>query len=262
MIICGDCLDVMRGMDAMSIDAIVTDPPYGLGFMGKDWDHGIPGVHFWQDAIRIAKPGCHLLAFGGTRMFHRLACVIEDAGWEIRDCLGWLYGSGFPKSHNLKGEREGWGTALKPAWEPIILARKPLDGTVAENVQKWGTGAINVDGCRVEAKDGQLAKKYASVRNAPARKNLVYGKDCRPRSEGNLEPHPKGRWPANLLHDGSDEVLELFPQSSITGERQIKNRIQQRAVSTPFTRGQNAAEYTDSGSVARFFYCADRKSVV
>ena len=114
MIICGDCLDVMRGMDAMSIDAIVTDPPYGLGFMGKDWDHGIPGVHFWQDAIRIAKPGCHLLAFGGTRMFHRLACVIEDAGWEIRDCLGWLYGSGFPKSHNLKGEREGWGTALKP----------------------------------------------------------------------------------------------------------------------------------------------------
>ena len=151
MIINGDCLTVMRGMDATSVDAIVTDPPYGLEFMGKEWDHGIPGVHFWEAALRVAKPGAHLLAFGGTRTFHRLTCAIEDAGWEIRDCLGWIYGSGFPKSHNLKGDHEGWGTALKPAWEPIILARKPLDGTVAANVQKWGTGAVNVDGCRVEA---------------------------------------------------------------------------------------------------------------
>ena len=126
MIICGDCLKVMWGMDMNSVDAIVTDPPYGLGFMGKAWDHGLPGEPFWVEALRVAKPGCHLLAFGGTRTFHRLTCAIEDAGWEIRDCLGWLYGSGFPKSHNLKGEHEGWGTALKPAWEPIVLARKPL----------------------------------------------------------------------------------------------------------------------------------------
>ena len=101
MIICGDCLIEMAKMEPNSIDAIVTDPPYGLSFMGKDWDHGIPGVHFWVEALRVAKPGCHLLAFGGTRTFHRLACAIEDAGWEIRDCLGWLYGSGFPKSHDV-----------------------------------------------------------------------------------------------------------------------------------------------------------------
>jgi DNA modification methylase len=149
MIICGDCLEEMAKMESNSIDSIVTDPPYGLSFMGKDWDYGIPGIHFWVEALRVAKPGCHLLAFGGTRTFHRLACAIEDSGWEIRDCLGWIYGSGFPKSHNLKGDHEGLGTALKPAWEPIIMARKPLDGTVAANVQKWGTGAINVYGCRV-----------------------------------------------------------------------------------------------------------------
>jgi DNA modification methylase len=208
----GDCRDIMATMDASSVDAIVTDPPYGLAFMGKDWDHGVPGVEFWREALRVAKPGAHLLAFGGTRTYHRLACAIEDAGWEIRDCVMWVYGSGFPKSHDVSkaidkaagAEREkvpatgglhknrnmnddgwskigegeptmdsalpatdaarqwsGWGTALKPAWEPIIVARKPLCGTVAETVLRHGTGALNIDGCRAGA-----------------------------------------RWPANVAHDG------------------------------------------------------------
>jgi hypothetical protein len=166
----GDCLQIMPTLEAESVDAVVCDPPYGLEFMGKDWDHGVPGEHFWSEALRVAKPGAHLLAFGGTRTHHRLACAIEDAGWEIRDCLMWLYGSGFPKSLNVgkaldpRTEDEieagipeppeaarwrGYGTSLKPAWEPIILARKPLSGTVAANVTEYGCGGINVDGCRV-----------------------------------------------------------------------------------------------------------------
>lgn len=168
----GDCRDIMATMDASSVDAIVTDPPYGLAFMGKDWDHGVPGVEFWGEALRVAKPGAHLLAFGGTRTFHRLAVAIEDAGWEIRDTIMWVYGSGFPKSHDVSkaidkaagetGQWSGWGTALKPAYEPIIVARKPLCGTVAETVLRHGTGALNIDGCRAGA-----------------------------------------RWPANVIHDGA-----------------------------------------------------------
>ncbi|HUU96831.1 MAG TPA: site-specific DNA-methyltransferase, partial [Phycisphaerae bacterium] len=201
-VVLGDCLERIAEMPADSVDAIVTDPPYGLSFMGKGWDHGVPGEPFWAEALRVAKPGAPLLAFGGTRTHHRLMCAIEDAGWEIRDCLMWLYGSGFPKSLDVSkaidaaagAEREvvgrsarhvsgkadqrteglrgtstfqesvgmgqfltapatdlarrwhGYGTALKPAWEPIILARKPLAGTVAANVQQYGTGGLNIDG--------------------------------------------------------------------------------------------------------------------
>src|SRR5690606_15016987 len=131
--------------------AIVCDPPYELGFMGRAWDSS--GVAYrretWEAALRVLKPGGHLLAFGGTRTYHRLACAIEAAGFEIRDCLVWLYANGFPKSRNLDGDWQGWGTALKPAHEPIVVARKPLIGTVAENVQQYGTGALNIDGCRI-----------------------------------------------------------------------------------------------------------------
>ena len=167
----GDCREVVPTLAESSVDAVVCDPPYGLSFMGKDWDHGVPGVAFWREALRVAKPGAHLLAFGGTRTFHRLAVAIEDAGWELRDTIGWLYGSGFPKSHNLKGQWSGWGTALKPAWEPIIVARKPLIGTVAANVLAHGTGAINVDGCRIES--GGVTGSSKSAGKGIDRKSVV-----------------------------------------------------------------------------------------
>jgi site-specific DNA-methyltransferase (adenine-specific) len=145
----GDCLQVLKELSDNSIDSIVTDPPYGLKFMGKKWDCEVPSIEIWQECIRVLKPGGHLLAFAGTRTQHRMACNIEDAGFEIRDMIAWIYGSGFPKSHNLDGEWQGWGTALKPALEPITFARKPLIGTVAQNVQLHGTGAINIDECRI-----------------------------------------------------------------------------------------------------------------
>jgi len=315
----GDCREVMATLHAESVDAIVCDPPYGLSFMGKGWDHGVPGVEFWGAALRAAKPGAHLLAFGGTRTYHRLACAIEDAGWEIRDCVMWVYGSGFPKSHDVSkaidkaagAEREriggpksggmksvnchnaihgyrpndyaengnslisgdpiteaarqwsGWGTALKPAWEPIIVARKPLVGTVAENVLTHGTGAINVDGCRVAAEGGSpaAARREASVRtgNVSTRPG-TYDRPLQDRTsaERYTEPRPGeqlGRWPANLIHDGSEEVVGLFPQTKsgslnrarITAENGIYGNAPKERT------GEYAA---DSGSAARFFYCA------
>jgi len=243
----------MAGMEANSIDAIVTDPPYGLSFMGKNWDHGIPGVPFWAEALRVAKPGCHLLAFGGTRTFHRLACAIEDAGWEIRDTLMWVYGSGFPKSHNLKGEHEGWGTALKPAYEPIILARKPLDGTVAANVQKWGCGSINIDGCRVgiDKADNIYAKNPHTLGTIGAKGIYGAGKPT-------MFDTTKGRWPANLLHDGSEEVLELFPESK-DGVAVNRNRplsIPNEVYGKGWKHSGKDEGYGQRGSAARFFYCA------
>jgi site-specific DNA-methyltransferase (adenine-specific) len=254
-IICSDCLVAMAGMEPDSVDAIVTDPPYGLSFMGKDWDHGIPGQPFWAEAMRVAKPGAHLLAFGGTRTFHRLTCAIEDAGWEIRDCLGWLYGSGFPKSHNLKGEHEGWGTALKPAWEPIILARKPLDGTVAANVQKWGTGAVNVDGCRVGENPGY---KYAADHNG----TTFHGqqgeriKQSAEKKGSEFIESSNGRWPANIIHDGSDEVLELFPHVRAGVAVGGKGKASSIYGTKLDRSGGDDVGFGDSGSAARFFYSA------
>lgn len=248
MILQGDCLDLMPTLDAESIDAVVTDPPYGLSFMGKDWDHGVPGVAFWIEALRVAKPGAFLLAFGGTRTFHRLTVAIEDAGWEIRDCIGWLYGSGFPKSHNIGA---GWGTALKPAWEPVIVARKPLDGTVAANVLKWGTGGINVDGCRVDVANGDERSGGFGLGKRPWQTGDVGGNTLRVGSE-------QGRWPANLIHDGSDEVVGLFPETR-SGRLGIGH-----GAGNSFGVGNTdkkprciMSEYgNDSGSAARFFYCA------
>jgi DNA modification methylase len=283
----GDCRDVMATLDAASVDAVVSDPPYGLSFMGKGWDHGVPGVEFWTEALRVAKPGAHLLAFGGTRTYHRLACAIEDAGWEIRDCVMWVYGSGFPKSHDVSkaidkaagaerdvlgvssvtGERRnagsekygggngipqsinlltapatdaarqwsGWGTALKPAWEPIIVARKPLCGTVAENVLTHGTGGINVDGCRVGAHDPACDMDY----------------DCTCGASG------QGRWPANVVHDGSNEVVGLFPDTA-SGSRKAGRHVVAGGQGRYglFSEGELPEIIGDSGSAARFFYCA------
>ena len=268
----GDCLEVLLTLAENSVDAVVTDPPYGLGFMGKDWDHGVPGEHFWREILRIAKPGAHLLAFGGTRTVHRLVCAIEDAGWEIRDRVLWLHGQGIPKSRDISkaidkeagmerqaigvSERqaagfirrgrtdkevfsgvnvqripatitlsatdaarqwEGWGTALKPAFEPICLARKPLsESTVAANVLKWGTGGLNIDGCRVKMNE------KPRIGNTDKSKAVGYG--CASWQKSGTTP-VMGRWPANVLHDGSPEVVEMFPSEG-------------------------------NGSAARFFYCA------
>ena len=251
----GDCRDVLRDYPADHFDSIVSDPPYGLTFMGKGWDRGVPGVEFWQEALRVAKPGAHLLAFGGTRTFHRLTVAIEDAGWEVRDCVMWLYGSGFPKSHNGP-----WGgTALKPAWEPVIVARKPLSGTVADNVLRYGTGALNIDGCRIETEAGGRPEREV----APLRPGVEYhGNALTGRVNGALGSSRAigstmlGRWPANVMHDGSAEVVAGFPvtaaaQASMRGEGfGVVMDADWRAPNT--LRGHNDA----GGSAARFFYCA------
>lgn len=241
-----------------SIDAIVTDPPYGLNFMGKNWDHGVPGAHFWVEALRVAKPGAHLLAFGGTRTFHRLVCAIEDAGFEIRDTIMWVYGSGFPKSRNLEGEWDGWGTALKPAWEPIIVARKPLDGTVAANVAKYGTGALNIDGCRIEY-DGDADKASATPQGKCTAKSgaLAGGVQHEGGRSEFTRPEQKGRWPANVVHDGSDEVVALFPAEAGASAPVRGTEPSRPAKNTygEFARG-GGAFHGDTGSAARFFYCA------
>jgi len=237
---CGDCLDVMAMLDENSADTVITDPPYGLKFMGREWDHGVPGVVFWKAALRVAKPGAMLLAFGGTRTHHRLMCAIEDAGWVIRDCLMWLYGSGFPKSHNISkaidkaagklgiqsqganyagGDYEprekkfrsdygykyhptteaaklwdGWGTGLKPAWEPIILAMKPRDGTFAHNALKWGVAGLWIDGGRIPTKD-KLQKLHGSFSFSGSGGANEVGKHIEFVDAG------LGRWPANLILD-------------------------------------------------------------
>ena len=412
----GDCMDHMAWMDDNVIDAIVTDPPYGLSFMGKDWDHGVPGLPFWQECLRVSKPGAHMLAFGGTRTHHRLMVAIEDAGWEIRDTLGWIYGQGFPKgqdiawilhqkaciecgymdeydhqdtreeagfipkiehhmrfvratylqtpvyacskcgqvlqpflpkqsiqehrtawsqsqvvwpeqpivergcdletserklqgcsvcqmSHRIFADgaegrvcndsqvgdgaipwqianedggcpsyrpqsieqlnnqpnafsieraaqtRRGFNVALKPAWEPIILCRKPLEGTVANSVQKWGVGGINIDGCRVgteqlSAHGGGINedRKYGMGKGIPA---IAAGSN----------PHI-GRFPANLIHDSSDEVLALFPDTkSGNSIGKALEGVTTNGVIPQLTRGHLTPRF-DNGSAARFFYCA------
>jgi DNA modification methylase len=378
----GDCLEVLRGMEADSVDAVVTDPPYGLSFMGKGWDYEVPTEDVWRECLRVLKPGGHLLAFAGTRTQHRMAVRIEDAGFEIRDMIAWVYGSGFPKSMDvskaidkmdaveeqrarrfrftewvrstgiiaaqidvLTGTRmghhytthptqpsimtrehleacrmflgdipewverecdirsvesrnmaarevvgvetlpdtsivragfvgmtapngvipkrpvnittpatdaarqwDGWGTALKPALEPITVARKPLIGTVAANVLRHGTGAINVDGCRV----GTVAPATTREANALGRMN---DDGWEPSDSGQrIDPHPAGRWPANLIHDGSNEVVGLFPN--------VKTGICPSDAIGGYGGGWRprsndvARNGGDTGSAARFFYCA------
>ena len=182
----GDCLDVIRSLPDASVDAVVTDPPYGLGFLGYGWDDLPPGVEWASECLRVLKPGGHLLAFGGTRTWHRLACAVEDAGFEMRDSIAWLYGSGLPKSKNLHGDWEGWGTTLKPAFDPIIMSRAPLVGTVAENVDTFGTGALHIEAARFRSSELDTA----------------------------------GRWPTNVALDGSQQsALDGAPGRAEGGGR-------------------------------------------
>lgn len=285
----GDCRSVVETLFDNSVDAIVCDPPYELGFMGKSWDS--TGVAYdtglWRQMLRVLKPGGHLLAFGGSRTYHRLACAIEDAGFEIRDQIMWVYGSGFPKSLDVskaidnaagavREDREvkhggtnkvfspsshvvnkgtpatdeakrwsGWGTALKPAHEPIVMARKPLDGTVANNVVTHGVGGINIDGCRV-GEGGQ--GKWAQPRGG------IWTTD--PDAKHEMTVNDQGRFPANFIHDGSDEVLDLFPNA----KGGVYPARRGNSVNTDFASGQEtvggARVMGDDGSAARFFYCA------
>ncbi|PTT02698.1 site-specific DNA-methyltransferase [Pseudomonas sp. HMWF006] len=276
-ILIGDCLELLRRMPDCSVDSVVTDPPYGLSFMGKKWDYDVPATEVWAECLRVLKPGGHLLAFAGTRTQHRMAVRIEDAGFEIRDMIAWVYGSGFPKSHNLDGEHAGWGTALKPALEPITVARKPFAGTVAANVQAHGTGALNIDGCRVRAIDAEaLAKNWTRLTTVDMRGgNYVGGKSGK--LAMTAEASDLGRWPANLIHDGSAEVIEAFPDApgqlaaastsdtQRAGQNCYGNMKRSRGAEASADSANSGvvgfqmkpgARRLDSGSAARFFYCA------
>lgn len=371
-----DCIETMKAMPDNSVDSIVTDPPYELGFMGKSWDaSGIAfNVEVWREALRVIKPGGHLIAFSGSRTYHRMAVAIEDAGFEIRDQIMWVYGSGFPKSHNvskgidknngeanrllkfttwmrttglkakeldeatgtnmgghyltsasqpaiptvalwakirpliadvpewvdelvqrieaerevvgkyetdmggLGGERlgnaggeittastdaakqwDGWGTALKPAHEPMVLARKPLIGTVANNVLTHGTGGLNIDGARVASPDND-GKVWTRGGNGVNARSGSKDAQNNPQLNGESElvqPNELGRWPANFIHDGSDEVVAGFPDTGKSGVAVRRNGNQSRGM-FPVTIAEGSVDvgFNDSGSAARFFYCA------
>lgn len=354
----GDCLDVLRTLDTASIDAVVTDPPYGLEFMGKEWD-GADGFRrslnpndagrenafgrtsrtspeyrtaskaaanreqrgghsatdgrptflgglnpkctkcdHWQrganpcrceepewtqerlvrlhsfqewceawaaECLRVLKPGGHMLAFGGSRTWHRLAAAVEDAGFEIRDSIAWLYGSGFPKSLNLvdeDGNRTGWGTALKPAFEPIVVGRKPLSGTVSANVEKHGTGALHIDAARISMSDADKASinaKHAGM-DAEAYDRPVgtsLNLSVNPMALKPAEAHELGRWPANVVLD-EHQAAELDQQSGESQSRVGKPRGADSGDGWGMTA--TGAEYDDQGGASRFFYVAKADS--
>ena len=300
---CADCKDVLPLLK--NIDSCVTDPPYGLSFMGKAWDYDVPGTDIWTQVHDVLKPGAHLLSFFGSRTYHRGAIPIEDAGFEIRDQLMWLYGSGFPKSHNIgkavdklqgnerevvgknpnsrsaelhkktvyesglkdnavitKGnsEWEGWGTALKPAHEPIVMARKPFKGSVAENVLEHGTGGINIDECRVginpDVDDKRLGGRGEWKTDKTA-KNVYEGG-----YEGkNISSSEQGRFPANVMHDGSEVVGDIFPDTkstSVSRERKAGSEFGQKSGWNKHKNKDSGLmpAYGDGGSASRYFYCA------
>ncbi len=307
----GDCLEVLKTLADCSVDAIVTDPPYGLSFMGKRWDYDVPTEAVWVECLRVLKPGGHLLAFAGTRTQHRMAVRIEDAGFEIRDMIAWVYGSGFPKSLDISkaidkaagAEREkvpasgglhknrnlnddgwrkigeveptmdsampateaakqwqGWGTAIKPSLEPITLARKPPIGTIAANVLEHGTGGLNIDGCRVEANGDKLGGGRISTTtegwDRPWKHDSEAIEACKARgNEAVAKAEQLGRFPANFIHDGSEEVLALFPETA-SGQPAGVKAGNNNNVFGQFAGGVPVTGFGDSGSAARFFYCA------
>lgn len=300
---CGDALSVLSSVPSSLYDSVITDAPYGLQFMGSAWDYAVPDVRYWREALRVTKPGGALLAFGGTRTHHRLMCAIEDAGWELRDVIMWVYGSRFPKSHDISkaidkaagaertktkwkdryhdgGTRQelgdehhrhavqlaptangnlvtlpatdaaqlwdGWGTALKPAWEPIIVAMKPLDGTFAQNALAWGVAGLWIDGGRV----GTENRRMCGATDKSGETSYILG--------ARQETHTSaGRWPANLIHDGSDEVLAGFPETgSGNGPSIARHNENQGTVAKGKQYDHETLNYGDIGSAARFFYCA------
>lgn len=315
----GNNLDILKTFEDNSIDSIVTDPPYGISFMNKKWDYDVPTVEFWKEALRVLKPGGHALVACGTRTQHRMAVNLEDAGFEIRDIVAWVYGSGFPKSHDiskaiestllkgnshstslrkveqdgngesytLKGKNngimgedriydrkefspstdeakqwQGWGTALKPAMELWTLCRKPLQGTVAQNVLKYGVGGINIDGCRIplvgewdKSTMGTFRKAYDNPNKAydGTKGNIAFGGNKLRANREIVEKY--GRFPANFIHDGSDEVLALFPNTQQGGSI-TKTYEDNSPLYGDYKQKAPFESYGDSGSAARFFYTA------
>lgn len=324
-LLCGDSVEMMRTMADNSVDSIVVDPPYGLsehklaevtaclkawlagevykptgkGFMGKSWDAWVPGPEVFREAIRVIKPGGHMLCFAGTRSMDLMCMAIRLSGWQLRDSIGyahandeagaplmaWVYGSGNPKTGYIKGAdgetvAEGWGGSLKPAWEPIILARKPFPGTVASNMDTYGTGSLNIDACRVTtATDDVIHAKNPHTKGGFGHAGAaVYGKS----SGAPIYDPSMGRWPANLIHDGSDAVQAGFPLASgargdVTGEEpsgassnvgnpRARVAYVRKGEASNETRYQQSggtdfamkpgARYKPEGSASRFFYCA------
>lgn len=249
----GDCRQIIKTIPDNSVDSIVTDPPYELGFMGKKWDGtGIAyDVDMWKECLRALKPGGHLLSFGGTRTHHRMTCAIEDAGFEIRDSIAWLYGQGFPKSKNLGN---GWGTALKPAHEPVCVARKPLiEKTVVANALEWGTGGLNIDGCRIETNE------LTPRKNNNTKTLLEKGFEGTPKV---INPSPLGRFPANVMLDEFAAKL-LDEQSGVTksvgGKGGTSGLIDNPNIYGTFSgdnKGSSAGGFGDVGGASRFFYIA------
>jgi len=306
----------LKELEDNSVDSIVTDPPYGLKFMSKKWDYDVPTVELWKECLRVLKPGGYLLSFSGARTYHRMVVNIEDAGFEIRDQIMWVYGSGFPKNYNIgkaidkqlgnkreiigekirgdvqtvktkgagyltdpanrnnikhfgydaeiltKGnsEWEGWGTSLKPAHEPIVMARKPLsENTIVKNVIKHGTGGINIDASRVplnlDIDNSQLRTINRSQRDTDIN-NQTWGM-TKNKSERVDVIKPNGRWPANFIHDGSEEVTDLFPDTK-SGKVASDKSSYKSDTNTNFLNGfanQNN-QHGYSGNASRFFYCA------
>ena len=316
LIINADCLTALKELPDNSVDSIVTDPPYGLSFMGKKWDYEVPSIEIWKECLRVLKPGGYLLSFSGTRTYHRICIGIEDAGFEIRDMISWLYGSGFPKSFNvakgiegtilrgnsnttefrkLKGETqrivngytkmeneqgnkprnyndrngesvikpefeteeakqyEGFGTALKPACEPIVVARKPLsEKNVALNCLNWGTGGINIDGCRVGTEEHRV-----NVNDFSNQHGNKFGNNMPIQKLG--ERMVTGRFPANIILDEeAGKILDEQTLGKVGNGHWAKTKV------TGFGEfGNGKSEYfgvgekdKEKGGASRFFYCA------
>ncbi len=292
----GDCLEVLKTIPDNSVDSVVVDPPYHLtsivkrfgkegsapaqfgtdgayaraskGFMGKEWDGGDIAfrTEVWSECLRVLKPGGHLLSFSHSRTYHRMAVAIEDAGFEIRDSIMWIYGSGFPKSHNIGkklNDYEGWGTALKPAHEPICMARKPLsEKSIAENVLKWGTGGINIDGCRIEFENTPNAATNPKFRKENNYKMPEPGQE----SNGSVkftssknEYDTSGRFPANIILD--EEAGKLLDEQSGIKQSQKRKAEYNKPTEHTNTYTPKASDYRDDntyddkGGASRFFYC-------
>ena len=296
---CGDLLDVLPTLD--KVDCVVTDPPYGISFMEKVWDHSVPGPEYWQAIKEACKPGAMMLAFGGTRTQHRLTCAIEDAGWEIRDCLMWLYGSGFPKSMDISkaidkaagakreviGQRDvgpdirgdnfhrddgtrmiaditapatdaakqwnGWGTALKPAYEPIVVAMNALDGTYVNNAIRHGVAGLNIDACRI-ATDEPVTNHSRGAESAVSKGR--YGSSAEQKTH-QTSGQALGRFPANLLLD-EEAAIQLDSQTGIlkSGTNCVRTKPGGGYHGNIGHAGDVQTTYGDAGGASRFFYCA------